>query len=183
MDAPVVVLAGVPLAIVLVNSVLNRTARLWPSPASPHVTPFATGAIVNGTAIPLFLIAILQRGSDTSDTIFGLLYVVTYVNCLVFFNWFVFAVTDASMHVHLLVEIRQRGVIRPEELRARYNKAAIIRARLPRLLELKQLRLEDGRLYAQGSAVLLGAQLCLVLRRILGIPPRPEDAQGSGSAD
>lgn len=141
------------------------------------MTPFAAGALVNIAADPLFVLVLIQRGSNIPDAIIGLLYMVTYVNCLVFLNWFVFAVTDASMHVHLLVEIRRHGPIRPVDLHALYNKAAIIRARLPRLLELRQLHMEEGRLYARGSTVLLGAQLCVVLRRILGIPPTPEDAR------
>lgn len=186
MNAPLIILVAVPLAIPLVNATLNRTARLWTSPPSPRVTPFAAGALMNAAAVPLFLLARIQSGSDISDTIFGFLYVVSYVNLLVLVNWFVFAVSEFSMHVHLLVEIRRQGVIPPESLRAHYNKSAILSARVLRLLELGLLRLDEGRLFYVKSpattAVRLEAQLILALRRILGIPSGLEDAQDSAPA-
>ena len=182
MNVILIILVAIPFAVVLMNAALNRAARRWSSLPGPHTTPFVTGALVNGTAVPLLTFASAQPGDGIADTLFGSLYALSYVNCVVFLNWFVFSVTDVSMHVHLLVEIHRHGTIRPEELHALYNKSAIIEARLPRLLELRQLRLEDGRLYVRGSAVLLGARLLVPLRRILGIPPRPQDAQDPATA-
>lgn len=182
MNSLLILMLTVPLLLVIVNATLNRLALGGSAPLSPHVSPFMTAAVVNVVVLPVFVIRAIWLGGDLIDTICGSLALLTWLNCLAFLNWFWFTVTDVSMHVHLLVEIHQRGAVSPEALLRIYNKSAILSARLPRLLELKQLRLQDGRLYVQSSAVLLGAQVLVLLRRILGIPARPEDAQRAAAA-
>ena len=97
-----------------------------------------------------------------------------YAFCVNFLNWFVFTLTETSMHIHLLVEIGLHEPVSLRDLNQRYNKQNIIRARIPRLVELGQLRLENGRLTVVGSWVLQAAKACRLLRRILGIPVQPE---------
>jgi len=106
----------------------------------------------------------------------GLVLLTIYVNCIGFLNWFIFTLTDVSMHIQLMMQIHSQGSISTEQLVERYNKNTILKNRIPRLLELRQLRLEGGRLFLRGHSVLFGARVCRILRRVLGIPERPEDA-------
>src|ERR1051325_1189059 len=177
MKALLLVLLLIPIAVWLINVALNLLVRACHWRRGPHTTPFLTAALVNGIALAVFLpLSFQQQGARAVEVASGLVYLLIYVNSVAFFNWFLFTVTDVSMHVHLLREIGRQAAIRPEVLAQRYNKATILSARIPRLLELGQLRLETGRLVLGGSSVLFGAWVCRCLRRVLDLPLRPQDA-------
>ena len=78
------------------------------------------------------------------------------------------------MHIQLLMQLQRNNEISVETLAKQYNKNIILQNRVPRLLELGQLRLENGRLFISGGSVLFGAFICRRLRKILGIPEHPE---------
>jgi hypothetical protein len=77
------------------------------------------------------------------------------------------------MHVHLMVEVGREDGIALSELQRRYNKRTIIQARIPRLLELGQMRLNGDRLVLGGRWVLAGAEAARLMRILLSIPPQP----------
>jgi hypothetical protein len=81
------------------------------------------------------------------------------------------------MHIQLLMQIHQHGKISKVKLQELYNKDVILGNRIPRLLELGQLKLSNGKLQVAGRGVLLGAVLCATLRCLLGLPIRPELAR------
>ncbi len=170
-------LAAAPLVSWLGTAGINWMARAVGRSPSPQVACFAAGFATLGALVVLFL-ALQLTGSDPRELLAGILFMGAYGFCVNFLNWFVFTVTETSMHAHLLVEIGHEPEITPEELARRYNKHSIIAARIPRLLELSQLRLDHGRLYLTGSWVLASAVALRRLRRLLGLPPGPpqEDA-------
>ncbi len=175
MIAVVVLLFCLPVVLCGFNALLNRLPR-----TRPHSTPFAAGKLLNLLCIPLYVtLHIKVFGPAPLPLLAGALFVLIYANCLVFLNWFVFTLTDVSMHIQLAMQISRTGSLPLHELTARYNKKAILQNRVPRLLELGQLQLVAGRLFATGGSVLFGAWVCQWLRRILSIPERPEDADHS----
>jgi len=103
----------------------------------------------------------------------ALLYAALVINAGAFISWFLFAMTDTSMHIHILTEFYRAENLSRAELFARYRKDTIVAARLKRLLTLDQLRLQDGRLKIAGRTVLAGAEMCKLFRFVLGIPIRP----------
>ena len=165
-------LAAAPVVTWLGTAGINWTARAVARLPSPQVACFAAGFANLGGLVVLFLV-LQPTGSDRRELLAGIFFMSAYGFCVTFLNWFVFTVTDTSMHVHLLVEIGHEPEITFEELTHRYNKKSIIAARIPRLLQLGQLRLDHGRLYLTGSWVLASAVALRFLRRLLGLRPRP----------
>ncbi len=164
-----------PVLLCGIHAVLNRRPG-----ADPHVTPFVAGLVASVVFIPCY-VAIHWFYLDRSllNFVAGLIFILLFDICVVFFNWFVFAVSDASMHIRILMTIDQLGAARTSEIRERYNKHTIIAYRLPRLIAVGQLRMDDGRLVINSRSVLVFAAVLRVIRRILGIPIRPELANHS----
>lgn len=166
---------ALPLFLCAVNATLNRIPH-----TNPHKTPFTAGLITNVIFLPLYAFAHIGFFDRAIAPLFcGLLFALIYMNCMVFLNWFIFTLTDVSMHIQLLMQLSRLGSVKPDQLAECYNKNTILANRVPRLLELGQLRLENGRLFLNGGAVLFGASVCMVMRKILGIPERPEEADHS----
>lgn len=167
------ILLVAPLGVCLFNSLLNRFSRLH-----VHRTPFIAGFFIFFLWTPMFLFAcIRENGFSIDGLFFDFLYSSLFILLLTFLNWFAFALTDASMHIQLLMQIHRMPGITRENLLSKYNKDIILNNRIPRLLELGQLYLSDGRLFLSGRSVLLGATICVAIRYILGIPLHPENAR------
>jgi hypothetical protein len=168
-------LIAVPLCVFFATAVITRAARTTGILVSPQGACFLAGGLIGAVATAIILIW-NSREHDVGlmELAAGLLYMFIFCFCVNFLNWFVFTLTETSMHVHLVVEVSQEEGIELHELQKRYNKQSIIQARIPRLIELGQLRIEGGRLYLGGSWVLRGAMMCRMLRILLNIPPRPE---------
>ena len=129
-----------PLFLCSLNAFLNR--RLG---AHPHRTPFTAGLYMNVVFLPVYsLVHVKMFGISAIPLLFGFVFVLVYLNCIVFLNWFLFTLTDVSMHIQLLLQLHRAGSITPEYLITRYNKETILRNRIPRLLALGQLRVKDG---------------------------------------
>lgn len=170
-------LAASPLVTWLGTAGINWTAKAIGRTPSPQVACFAAGFANLGGLVVLSLV-LQPTGSAPRELVAGIVFMGAYGFCVNFLNWFVFTVTETSMHAHLLVEIGHEPEITFEELSRRYNKTSIIAARIPRLQQLGQLRLDHGRLYLTGSWILASAVALRLVRRLLGLPPRPpqEDA-------
>ena len=166
-------LAAAPALVALLNSLLNR----W-SGTHPHKTPFQAGLIAGAIWITAWMwLCTAHFGSGLDERAWDLAFGALFLGCVVFLNWFLFTITDVSMHIQLLMQIYEKRLISKATLEEKYNKQVIISNRIPRLLELGQLKLVDGRLYVSGRGVLLGAEMCAMIRRLLGLPSRPELAQ------
>ena len=175
-----IALALAPLSTWLGTAATNWTARAVGRSPLPQLACFVAG-FANVGALVVLVLVLRPAGSAPRELLAGVLFIAAYGFCVNFLNWFVFTVTETSMHAHLLVEIGHEGEITRAELDRKYNKTTIIAARIPRLLELGQLRLEGGRLYLAGSWVLESALALRVLRRLLGIPPRPPQEHAAPS--
>jgi hypothetical protein len=168
----IAMLLAAPAMVALANAVLNRQGG-----TRPHKTPFQGGAIVAAVWGGVWMLACARVfGRDSLEMGFSFAFGAIYFACTVFLNWFIFTITDVSMHIQLLMQISERGRISVADLQHRYNKGTIVRNRIPRLLELGQLRCVDGRLRVGGRGVLFGALCCAMLRGLLGLPIRPEMA-------
>ncbi|TSA57511.1 MAG: hypothetical protein D4R39_02270 [Methylophilaceae bacterium] len=169
----ILILFLAPLGLCLLNLLLNRYSRLH-----VHKTPFLAGFVIYLLWTPMFLLlCISENGFSLEGLLFDALYSSLFIFLLTFLNWFAFALTDASMHVQILMQIYQNPGITREDLLNKYNKDIILNNRVPRLLELGQLRLRDGRLFLSGRSVLFGARVCVAVRYILGLPLHPENAR------
>lgn len=162
-----------PLIVALIHSVLNRIGRIH-----PHKTPFVAGFISAIIWTPLWLWACRNAFSGgivelACDIVFGS----AYMFCVVFLNWFVFTITDVSMHIQLLMQIHRAPGVDRSQLLSRYNKGVILGNRIPRLIELGQLRMVGDKLLVSGKSVLAGARFCELLRWILGLPLHPSEAR------
>jgi hypothetical protein len=160
-----------PIFLCTVNAILNRWSRIH-----PHRTPFTAGRYTIVVFIPAFVALQLLPGTSSGSEVFaGLVFLTLYLGCLIFLNWFIFVLTDVSMHIQLMTQIHKRGSATVAELQKSYNKDVILENRIPRLLELGQLHLRNGKLVLAGrSGLFFGAFVTAFLRRILGIPVRPE---------
>ncbi len=159
-----------PVLVCGIHAVLNRR-----SGADPHITPFVAGVLASAVLVPCYMaIHWFYLDRSVPNFVAGLIFFLLFDLCVVFFNWFVFAVSDASMHIRILMTIDRLGAARTSQIRERYNKNTIIAYRLPRLIAVGQLRVDEGRLVINSRSVLVFAAVLRVIRRILGIPIRPE---------
>jgi hypothetical protein len=154
------------------TAAFNLKDKLRGNDISSHRSAATATKTVNG----LVLFALLLRAATHSSSAICLpefLYAALVVNAAAFISWNSFAMTDTSMHIHILTEFYRAKDLSKPELLQRYSKNTIVSARIKRLLTLDQLRLRDGRLTIAGRAVLAGAEMCKLFRFVLGIPVRP----------
>lgn len=162
------------LAIWPVTAFLVRLYRHTGRHVSPQAACFHAGILVFVASLAAWLfLASRAETLNAGELLGGLAYFSSCCTCCTFLNWFVFAVSDTSMHVHLMVEVGREDGIALDKLQRRYNKQAIIQARIPRLLELGQMRLCGDRLVLGGRWVLAGAEAARLMRILLSIPPHP----------
>jgi hypothetical protein len=164
-----------PLTTFVSTAIIIRVQRFFSDQVSAQYACFLAG-LINGSGILIVALSLeLNRGNhDTIAMASLVLYVSVYMFCVNFLNWFVYALTETSMHIHLVALLARYESLSQDELYSLYNKNTIIRVRIPRLLQWGQLKRKDERLVLSGSWVLVGAIGCRILRRILGIPTRPE---------
>jgi hypothetical protein len=164
-----------PLTTFVSTAIVIRIQRFSSGHVAAQNACFLAG-LLNGSAILVtsLLLEFKEGNSDAMALASLILYVFAIMFCVNFLNWFVYALTETSMHIHLVALIGQHGSLSPDELHSLYNKKTIIAVRIPRLLQLGQLKRNDDCLVLSGSWVLTGAVGCRILRRVLGIPTRPE---------
>lgn len=166
----VVLMLSFPILVFGLNAVLNRFKG-----AHPHVTPFKAGFTGLLLMISFFIITYFSSENfNKYDFISALALISLYGVCVVFINWFVFAVSDASMHIRILMVIEQLGAASPVQIQERFNKNSIISYRIPRLIAVGQLGMLNGRLVIKSKSVILFAAVLRFIRRVLSIPERPE---------
>ena len=156
----------------VLTAVFNFNDRLRGIDISSHRSAVTATKTVN----LIVLVALLLRAATHSFSaalLPELLYAALVINAAAFISWNFFAMTDTSMHVHILTEFYRAKDLSKAELLERYSKDTIVSARIKRLLTLDQLRLRDGKLTIAGRTVLAGAEMCKLFRRVLGIPVRP----------
>jgi hypothetical protein len=160
------------LLLPLLTAAFNLKDRLQGRDISSHRSAVSATKTVNAVV----LLALLLRAATHSFSaalLPELFYVALVINAAAFISWNFFAMTDTSMHIHILTEFYRAKDLSKAELLERYSKNTIVGARIKRLLTLDQLRLRDGKLTIAGRTVLAGAEMCKLFRRVLGIPVRP----------
>ena len=117
----------VPVTLCCLNAILNRIAG-----TNPHTTPFIAGLLVNLVYLPLYVVVHLTVfGAAPLPLVAGILFMLVFAGCNIFFNWMVFAVSDASMHIRIMMQIDELGSATPAQIVERYNKNTIIEYRIP----------------------------------------------------
>src|SRR6202035_3875824 len=98
----IICLGGI-IALVLLTAALNYKNGTATHPASCHASAVTATKIVN----VLTIIALLAPTVRVSWYLTGvhLCYALLVINAAAFVSWNFFAITDTSMHVHLLMEI------------------------------------------------------------------------------
>jgi hypothetical protein len=160
------------LLLPLLTAVFNLKDKIRGRDISSHRSAVAATKTVNVIVLAALLLP-AASSSFSSVCLPEFVYTALVVNAAAFISWNFFAMTDTSMHIHILTEFYRVDDLSMTELFARYRKDTIVGARVKRLLTLDQLRLQDGKLTVAGRTVLLGAEMCKLFRLVLGIPIRP----------
>lgn len=161
---------GIPLGVFVTNALMNRFTRI-----DYHKTPFYAGYLVTTLSLFSYCIAsFILRGNTYFSLGIGAVYIIIFAACVIFLNWFVFTLTDVSMHVRIAYILYSNGALSPQEIQGLYNKNIILKNRISRLIELGQIREVHGYYVLGRREVLFGAGVCKVLRKLLGIPVSPE---------
>ena len=99
-----IALALAPLSTWLGTAAINWTSRAAGRSPLPQVACFIAG-FANMAALVVLVLGLRPTGSAPRELLAGVLFTAAYGFCVNFLNWFVFTVTETSMHAHLLVEI------------------------------------------------------------------------------
>lgn len=155
------------------TSCLNLAARLKGKEPFTHGTSMLATKVAN-IAMLGGLASLSFSGVIGGVEWMHYVYLFICINVAANVNWNLFAITDTSMHSKLLTTINTQGPISHADLLGLYNRERIFAVRLPRLIQLGQIKDEGGRLKISGGFVLFGARLLALFRRLLGIPVRPK---------
>lgn len=161
------------------TAIFNSRQRKNGVPIASHKNSFRAIKLTNIFFFCLLIGLFLRFQIGWLDLLIYGMYLFLVINVYGFVIWNGFAITDVSMHTHLLVEVFRAREISYKKLTTIYNKQKVIAARIPRLLSLGQLIEKEGKLYLNGNTVLLGANVCALFRRLLGIPVRPPLSSGT----
>jgi len=109
------------------------------------------------------------------DLIAGLLFVLLVYNCCGFGYFCLLNVTETSLHVNILMQLRVQGGMTQDQLIARYSVKQMLAARIERMTSLGHLENRDGRYYLRKNTVLQIERVYDLWRRILALPLSPEE--------
>ena len=164
--------AGSFFALLALTSFLNFLSIKQGKKPLTHSSSLLAGKIIN--IIFLTLVAFFSLlGIIPNASLFDYLYLFICINSAVKINWNLFAATDTSMHTKILTIIDSIGPISRSHLQKLYNRDAIFKARIPRMLALNQIQIIDGKYVLSGKFVLFGGKILALFRWLLGIPIRP----------
>ena len=160
------------LLLPLLTILFNLKDKVRSNDISSHRSSVTATKAVNVIVLAALLLPSASH-SFSAICLLEFLYAALVINAAAFCIWVVFAMTDTSMHIHILTEFYRTNDLSKAELLVRYNKDTLVKARVGRMLTLGQLRRQDEKLRIAGRTVLLGADMCKVFRFVLGIPVRP----------
>ncbi len=161
------VLAAAPLLLPFVHGALARllrAARLRAAPQAVTVGVVLAGAPVALLACWRLAWVDLPRAWLGWSLAYG---ASTYLG-FGYAYFHLYNLTETGRRIRILDEFRTKGPMTLEELERRYAPEGMLRARLGRLVELGQARLEDGRYRLNGRVLLGAARVLAAFRRLLG---------------
>lgn len=117
----------------------------------------------------LLMIFILPIMSTLSDRITVLFYCLITYTGIAYFYFHLFNTSETSRRIKLLYQIYRAGSLPEGAIVRLYNITDIVKLRLSRLLETRQLRYENGYYSIDGKILYFAALIVFFWQRILGI--------------
>jgi hypothetical protein len=163
-----------PFAICIIQAAMTRFIRLLGLSISPQL--LVLGIVLLGN-IPMLWLAwrlVLQElaGGFLAGACGVTLVVLTY-NALGFCYFSLLNLSETSLHVHILMDLLLSGPMAVDELASRYSVAALINARVDRMIALGQLRSLNGLFRVNSRGLLVVGRVIHVWRKLLRLPLSP----------
>lgn len=85
-----------------------------------------------------------------------------------------FAISEVSLHMHIMLMVLVHGELSTDAIKARYHKTYMLEERLNRLVKLGQVRVDDGVYHLNGRYFLYGSKIFDIWKMLLGFPTKLE---------
>lgn len=99
-------------------------------------------------------------------TIFA--YCLLVYNTLAYVYFHIFNMSETARRIHILIELKKAGILKRHDIIKKYTVEDVIDNRVDRLLELKQLKIEDNKYKINAYFLLTAAEIYDIWRKILG---------------
>lgn len=107
----------------------------------------------------------------STDLISGAIYFFVVFSALAYAYFHLFNMGETARRIRLLAEIRKVGSLTAQELSTIYKESEIVELRLQRLVDMKQLTLDNGYYTIKRKILYYVAKIILAWRYLLGFDP------------
>ncbi|EKE02632.1 MAG: Membrane protein [uncultured bacterium] len=159
MTETLIILVLSPLVLMIFHIVFLRLIHLCKLDISNQLSLVLSMLFLN---IPL-----LAGVYFLNHSLFSLVYAFIIYNCLAYSYFHFFNMSETARRIKILLEIRHKKYIVIEELTKHYKPDFMVKTRLKRLLDLKQIKQQDGKYFLIGKTLLFGAILVRIWRKVL----------------
>jgi len=163
-----------PLAICLIQAAVTRFIRLLGLSISPQL--LVLGIVLIGNIPMLWLawrLVFEELAGEFLAGACGVTLVVLTYNALGFCYFSLLNLSETSLHVHILMDLLLSGPTAADELTSRYSVAALINARIDRMIALGQLSGVNGFFLVESRGLLTVGRVIHVWRKLLRLPLSP----------
>jgi hypothetical protein len=162
-------IGALPLWMVPLHAASQRFLNL----CNPHLgvqagALLAIAAVNAGYTLAAFCWAVNGGERSALDTLAGVVFVGLAVNAMAFFYFKFFNLAHTTIHMSVLLRIFWAGALSQDVLLSDYNEQHMVRERLGRLLQLKQIDVESGVVRLRSRILVFTASPIYLWRHLLG---------------
>lgn|SRR5439155_20605009 len=171
----ILILALSPVVILGLHCFLHRLSRSIGFDMSGQQGAILSVLSANFLLLPAAWFSVLSHWrNDFLELMAGFVYLIL-VYLSIGFGYFSFLnLSETSLHVHILLKILAKGKVHLQELKSEYNPETMVKARIERMIQLRQIELKGGRCYSKNRFLVVGKSIFTVGRSLLGLPLKPE---------
>jgi len=154
-----IILAISPLMLMIFHILFIRIIHLYKLDISNQLSLVLSMLFLN---IPL-LLGVYLLNKDLSS----LIYAFIIYNSLAYSYFHFFNLSETARRIKILLEIKHKKHIVIEELTKHYKPDFMVKTRLKRLIDLKQIKKQDNKYILIGKSMLVAAILVHMWRKLL----------------
>ncbi len=164
----VALVLAVPLFFII-HIIISWTFRF----AKIKITPLVGNllSIIIGS-ISIIIYGVLLLGSKLWETpleaLAYFIFVFLTLTGFAYMDFATFAISEVSLHIHSMLIILIFKKLSIDAIKIQYNKSHMLKERLERLIDIRQIREKDNHYYLNGRLLLYGSRIFDIWKILLG---------------
>jgi hypothetical protein len=166
----IVLLLSSPLYFII-QIILNWICKFINISISPFVGCFVS-ILLGSTAIVGYVLVLLSGNymHNPLEVISCLIFTLFTLVGFAYMYFATFAISEVSLHMHIMLMILISKELSIEEIKQSYNKTYMLEERLTRLIEIGQICKRDNLYYVNSKLLLYGSRIFDFWKKLLGLP-------------